>query len=105
MLQETKLSSKQSGILSNYPISTHVLDTAKGTPVSNLHVTLYKLKENEWIQINTGVTDSNGRFKNIKSNETFSTGIYKFHFDVRKYYESKNLEHFYPYIEVHGLFD
>lgn len=34
------------------PISTHVLDTSRGTPVQNLEVSLYQLIDGRWTLIN-----------------------------------------------------
>jgi len=36
------------------PLSTHVLDTAKGNPVGGLQVSLYKLIDGRWTLISEG---------------------------------------------------
>jgi len=36
------------------PLSTHVLDTARGNPVGGLQVSLYKLIDGRWTHISEG---------------------------------------------------
>lgn len=31
---------------------------------------------------------------------TFDTGVYKIHFETEAYFKNKNIETFYPYVEV-----
>lgn len=42
-------------------ISTHILDTGKGTPAGNIRVTLQELNGDKWKDVGTGVTSSDGR--------------------------------------------
>lgn len=82
------------------PISTHVLDTSKGQPVSGLQVSLYKLIEGRWTYINEGLTNPEGRFANFLDRNDFTSGRYKLHYDVDRYFESRKQESLYPFIEV-----
>lgn len=82
------------------PISTHVIDTSKGTPIVGLQVSLYKLIDGRWTYINEGSTNSDGRFGNFLEPSDFSPGRYKLHFDVDRYFELKKQESLYPFIEV-----
>lgn len=88
-------------IMSSKPvISTHVLDTSRGQPVAGLQVSLYKLMDGRWTYINEGITFPDGRFNNFLSREDFSAGRYKLHFDVDRYFEGKEQESLYPFIEI-----
>ncbi|XP_018335346.1 uncharacterized protein LOC108744194 isoform X2 [Agrilus planipennis] len=82
------------------PISTHVLDTTKGIPVNGLQVSLYKLIEGRWTYINEGITSTDGRFASFLDRENFSTGRYKLHYDVDRFFESRKQDSLYPFIEI-----
>lgn len=84
------------------PLSTHVLDTAKGKPGKNISIKFFKLSGNSWIEAQAGEikTDDNGRFGNFKKVDEEIRGTYKFRFEVKEYFESDELECLYPYVEV-----
>ncbi|XP_068085993.1 uncharacterized protein [Anabrus simplex] len=82
------------------PLSTHVLDTAKGNPVGGLQVTLYKLIEGRWTLIHEGFTNPDGRYTEFIERASFVAGRYKLHFDVDRYFELRRQETLYPFIEI-----
>ncbi|XP_044259823.1 uncharacterized protein LOC123008179 [Tribolium madens] len=82
------------------PISTHVIDTTRGCPVSGLQVSLYKLIDGRWTYINEGVTNLNGKFGGFVDRSDFSPGRYKLHYDVDRYFEARKQDTMYPFIEV-----
>ncbi|XP_069671230.1 uncharacterized protein [Periplaneta americana] len=82
------------------PLSTHVLDTAKGNPVGGLQVSLYKLIDGRWTHISDGMTNPDGRYTNFIQRSDFTAGRYKLHFDVDRYFELRKLESLYPFIEI-----
>ncbi|KDR07690.1 uncharacterized protein LOC110840021 [Zootermopsis nevadensis] len=82
------------------PLSTHVLDTARGNPVGGLQVSLYKLIDGRWTPISEGLTNPDGRFTNFIKKADFTAGRYKLHFDVDRYFELRKLESLYPFIEI-----
>ncbi|KYB28295.1 uncharacterized protein LOC655985 isoform X2 [Tribolium castaneum] len=88
------------GNQSKSPISTHVIDTTRGVPVSGLQVSLYKLIDGRWTYINEGVTNLNGKFGGFVDRADFSTGRYKLHYDVDRYFEARKQDSMYPFIEV-----
>ncbi|KAF5303697.1 hypothetical protein FQR65_LT00841 [Abscondita terminalis] len=81
------------------PISTHVLDTSKGIPVTGLQVSLYKLIDGRWTYINEGLTNTDGRFTNFLERSDFTPGRYKLHYDVDRFFEAKKQDTLYPFIE------
>lgn len=47
-------------------ISTHVLDTERGTPAAGVHVSLYKLGEDDRpIRLTQALTDADGRVRDL----------------------------------------
>lgn len=70
-------------------ISTHILDTTKGLAAKDVRVTLEK-KEKEWKELQTSLTNADGR---IVFDCPKETGIYRLTFFVEDYF--KGQEHFF----------
>jgi 5-hydroxyisourate hydrolase len=63
-------------------ISTHVLDTEHGTPAVGVHVTLYKLGEDDRpIRLTQALTDGDGRVADLLG-RTMSPGVYRLEFNL-----------------------
>lgn len=61
-------------------ISTHVLDTENGRPAAGIHVTLYKLGEDDRpIRLTQALTDSDGRVRDLLE-RPLSPGRYRLEF-------------------------
>jgi 5-hydroxyisourate hydrolase len=61
-------------------ISTHVLDTEVGTPAAGVHVTLYKLGEDDRpIRLTQALTDEDGRVRDLLE-RPMSAGTYRLEF-------------------------
>ena len=61
-------------------ISTHVLDTEGGRPAAGVHVTLYKLGEDDRpIRLTQALTDSDGRVRDLLE-RPLSPGTYRLEF-------------------------
>lgn len=74
-------------------ISTHVLDTATGVPVTGIPVYLF----HEDQQVGSAVTNENGRCPALfEPGHQLQTGIYRIRFDVAAVYPNS----FYPLIEI-----
>jgi 5-hydroxyisourate hydrolase len=71
-------------------ISTHILDTTKGSPASGVTVLLEQKNNNDWKEIGTDKTNTDGR---IVFNCPKEQGIYRLTFMIEEYY--KNEEHFF----------
>lgn len=81
-------------------ISTHVLDTMRGTPAAGLDVTLHRREpDGDWKEVGTAVTDSDGRVREI-TDEDLDAGEYKLEFDTQPYFERSGLQAFYPAVSV-----
>ena len=63
-------------------ISTHVLDTAAGQPAPGIHVTLYKLGEDDRpIRLTQALTDDDGRVRDLLE-RPMSPGTYRLEFSL-----------------------
>lgn len=82
-------------------ITTHILDTSRGTPAQDIIVTLYGQQGITWDYIATGATDPEGRITNLLEEDlVLPPGIYKLKFETQQYFEQLNTPAFYPCIEV-----
>lgn len=87
-------------------ISTHILDTARGTPASGVVITLSKQSNQGWQSIDCGTTNNDGRVPDLCKNQSgLSTGTYKMHFETQKYFSATGDTVFYPYAEVVFIID
>lgn len=64
-------------------ISTHVLDTASGEPASDVKVVLQRRAGEEWVEVNSAVTDGDGRVASLGSD--LASGVYQIRFDTGGY--------------------
>jgi 5-hydroxyisourate hydrolase len=82
-------------------ITTHVLDTARGKPAGGIPITLErKNKEGAFERLGAGVTDSDGRLRDLMKDAALSEGVYRITFDVDAYHRSVSAESFYPEVSV-----
>ena len=65
-------------------ISTHVLDTGRGTPAVGIHVTLYRLAENgKPLRLTQALTDADGRVRDLLERPLIA-GDYRLEFQLVK---------------------
>lgn len=83
------------------PITTHILDTAKGCPASNIAVTLEYLNNGNWQSIANDTTDADGRIMNWMEN-TINSGEYRITFDTNSYHQG---EGFFPSVCINFTID
>jgi len=82
-------------------ISTHILDTARGTPAANVSISLHKQKNDQWKRIGKGRTNTDGRVSDLYEQQSnLSAGVYKMHFKTGDYFSDIGDAVFYPYAEV-----
>ncbi|CRK98013.1 CLUMA_CG011382, isoform A [Clunio marinus] len=82
-------------------LSTHILDTTRGKPATNVKIKLYKLIGGEWIDSKfNGVTDEDGRIRDFPNVDDKVGGIYKLHFEVINYFQRLGVETLYPFVEI-----
>ncbi|XP_068702571.1 uncharacterized protein [Montipora foliosa] len=101
----TMRSSSDKGLMTGSPVTTHVLDTARGIPARNVQIQLYfeELRPDTrmWKHIATGVTNADGRISNLLSQEQFMAGKYMMRFETEAYFKETGVSSFfYPYVEI-----
>jgi 5-hydroxyisourate hydrolase len=65
------------------PITTHVLDVARGKPAAGISVMLEIQDGGNWKEIGSGRTDADGRVANLlQEGSQASPGIYRLTFDT-----------------------
>jgi 5-hydroxyisourate hydrolase len=80
-------------------ISTHILDTATGTPAAGVAVELLAGNAGDWSRIASGTTDANGRVKDLGP-ETLPAGNYQLRFDTGAYFAGSNTDTFFPEVSL-----
>ena len=81
-------------------ISTHVLDTMRGTPAAGLGVALHRREpDGDWKELAVAETDADGRVRQIFADE-LEPAEYRLEFDTRPYFERSGLSAFYPSVSV-----
>ena len=91
-------------------ISTHVLDTVLGKPAAGIAVRLERLEggwagqgadrvdDGQWIRIATGVTDDDGRCRDLAPKA--AQGIYRLSFETGPYLRRLGRASIYPEISI-----
>ncbi|MEE6127604.1 hydroxyisourate hydrolase [Chryseobacterium arthrosphaerae] len=86
-----------------FQLSSHILDISEGKPAGKVEIALEKFNETtqQWVSVGKKQTDNNGRVSDfLPYQKTGNHGKYKLVFFVEDYYKYKNIESFYPSIEV-----
>ena len=69
------------------PITTHVLDTARGVPAAGVRVSLdHEETPGTWKRVGEGTTDADGRLRTLLAPGTLRAGAYRIEFDVESYF-------------------
>ncbi len=83
------------------PITTHILDIARGKPAAGVSVMLEIQEEGTWRELASARTDADGRAGNLLAeSEKITPGVYRLTFDTSSYQATFNGEGFYPYVPI-----
>jgi 5-hydroxyisourate hydrolase len=83
------------------PITTHVLDTARGRPAAGLRVLLEIRRGKEGFRaLARGTTDANGRIADLLPEGRLRRGTYRLTFDTARYHRARRERGFYPSVSV-----
>ena len=78
------------------PITTHVLDTARGVPAAGVPVALSRHSDGDWQTLGQGSTNADGRASNLlPAGHVLQAGRYRLTFGVAAYQAS-----FFPEVTV-----
>lgn len=80
-------------------LSTHVLDTMHGSPGAAVDVTLSRRASDDWKQIAAGITDADGRIRDLGP-PRLDPGEYKLEFAAAPYFERFGIRAFFPVVMV-----
>ena len=82
-------------------ITTHILDISTGVPARGVAVTLERQTETNWEIVGKGATDDDGRLRDLLAPDTdFSAGNYRLTFDTGAYFQTQQIEGFYPQVTI-----
>lgn len=82
-------------------LTTHVLNTSTGKPAAVMSLMLLQLIGGAWKAITQGVTNSDGRIADLlPPGRGLDIGQYKIIFETSRYFESQQVESFYPRVEI-----
>ncbi len=70
-------------------ISTHVLDVAEGRPAAGVWVELARRSGDGWFALATGVTDADGRCRELVTAEALKVGEYRLTFRTGEYFAGR----------------
>ncbi len=83
------------------PLTTHVLDVAKGLPAESISVVLEYFADGIWEELARGITNKDGRITDLLPDTTaLQTGTYRLNFDTATYFQKCGIEGFYPNVPV-----
>jgi len=90
------------GQVPTYQLSSHILDVSSGMPACGVTVRLEKLDEKSkaWGFVDEKITDQQGRIKDFLNHRQQNRGVYKLTFFVKEYFTRKEMETFYPFVDV-----
>jgi 5-hydroxyisourate hydrolase len=82
-------------------ITTHILDVSTGVPARGVAVILEKQTGTDWEVIGKGVTDNDGRLRDLPAAESvLQTGNYRLTFDTETYFKTQQIEGFYAQVTI-----
>jgi 5-hydroxyisourate hydrolase len=82
------------------PLTSHVLDTAAGTPARGLAVRLDVLEPVGWRTLAERVTDDDGRVRDLLPPGALEARTYRLTFETGAYLRATGRPVFYPRVEV-----
>ena len=81
-------------------VSTHVLDLVKGGPAQRVPVTLEEQVNGQFVQIAHGLTDADGRVKDLIPRGSEVHGTFRITFDTDAYFATQKITGFYPSVSI-----
>lgn len=91
--------------MSKSPITTHILDTARGRPAAGVAVLLERQDGTAFAAVGEGKTDDDGRVTDLMAAGTLQAGVYRISFDTDGYHRSIGVEGFYPSVSINFRVD
>jgi 5-hydroxyisourate hydrolase len=80
-------------------ITSHVLDTSIGKPAAGIAISLHRKTDRGWSPLGNAVTDDDGRVASL-TGDSCEPGHYQITFAVADYFARRDIESFYPVINI-----
>jgi 5-hydroxyisourate hydrolase len=89
------------------PITTHVLDTARGRPAEGIAVILdLRRADGSWSEVGRGVTNADGRITSLLPDKArLAKETYRLRFATGAYFTGRGVRGFYPEVQVEFQID
>ena len=81
-------------------ITTHVLDTAIGTPGTAIDIELHRAEAAGWQPVGRGLTDDDGRLRTLTPQGPVEPGTYRIRFHTGPYFAARGTAGFFPVVEI-----
>ena len=83
-------------------ISTHVLDTSRGTPAAGISATLYRVDADsgERMKLTQATTNADGRIGDLYSAALSEPTVFCLAFETDEYFARTQIASFYPKVEI-----
>jgi 5-hydroxyisourate hydrolase len=81
------------------PITTHILDTARGAPAAGVRVLLEHETAGTWSRVGEGTTDADGRLKTLMAG-ALAAGQYRLTFEVGNYFHAHGTSAFWQTVVI-----
>lgn len=82
-------------------ITTHILDVSIGKPAAGVRVSLARVEDTERTIVGSGVTDADGRLKNLVPEAPGpNAGVFELIFETGAYFRGRQIEPFHPRVVV-----
>lgn len=83
------------------PVTTHILDLARGKPASGIPVAIFRQVGATWTELGRGQTDADGRVENLLATDhSLAGGSYRILFETQSYFDRLKVESFYPEVMI-----
>ena len=83
------------------PITTHVLDTARGRPAAGVDVSLERQTVDDFVRLGDGTTDADGRISDLLAADyRLEPGVYRLSFDLGPYLDGQGDAGFFPFASI-----
>jgi 5-hydroxyisourate hydrolase len=81
-------------------VTSHVLDTSLGKPAAAMSVSLALLEDGAFVELGRGVTDPDGRVKELLGSNALAVGLYRLRFETGAHYRAAGQASFYERVEI-----
>jgi len=82
-------------------ITSHVLDTTRGEPASDLLIALLQRSGDDWLMLGSAATDDDGRVADFTGDgDVLPAGAYRLTFYTGDYHERLGQRGFYPHVDI-----